>query len=105
MTGQTGLVSMPDARFAPEGTWRSGYSFLRPYQALWSNITVFPWFEGSFRFTRIYHVPAFPDRPDADYGDYRDKSFDAKVLLLPERGPWPAIALGAQDALGGTGVF
>jgi membrane-associated phospholipid phosphatase len=106
VTGQTGLISMPDARFAPEGTWRSGFSFLRPYEALWSNITVFPWFEGSFRFTRIYHVPAFPeDRPDTDYGDYRDKSFDAKILLLPERGPWPAVALGAQDAAGGTGIF
>jgi Exopolysaccharide biosynthesis protein YbjH len=105
VTGQTGLISMPDARFAPEGTWRSGFSFLRPYEALWSNITVFPWFEGSFRFTRIYDVPAFPDRPDTDFGDYRDKSFDAKVLLLPERGPWPAVALGVQDALGGTGIF
>ena len=25
---------MPDARFAPEGTWRSGFSFLRPYETL-----------------------------------------------------------------------
>ena len=96
---------MPDARFAPEGTWRSGVSFLRPYTAFWSNITAFSWLEGSFRFTRIYDVPAFEDRPDTDYGDYRDKAFDTKVLLLPERGPWPAIALGAQDALGGTGIF
>jgi membrane-associated phospholipid phosphatase len=106
VTGQTGLISMPDARFMPEGTWRTGFSFLRPYEAIWSNIAVFPWFEGSFRFTRIYHVPGFPeDRPGASYGDYRDKSFDAKVLLLPERGPWPAVAFGAQDALGGTGIF
>ncbi|HSA90258.1 MAG TPA: YjbH domain-containing protein [Burkholderiales bacterium] len=105
VTGQTGLISMPDARFAPEGTWRSGFSFLRPYEALWSNITVLPWFEGSFRFTRIYDVPAFSDERAADYGDYRDKSFDAKVLLLPERGPWPAVVFGAQDALGGTGIF
>ncbi|HZM34853.1 MAG TPA: YjbH domain-containing protein [Burkholderiales bacterium] len=106
VSGQTGLISMPDARFAPEGTWRSGFSFLRPYEALWSNVTVFPWLEGSFRFTRIYDVQAFPDRPDAaDYGDYRDKSFDAKVLLLPERGLWPAIALGAQDAFEGTSIF
>ncbi len=96
---------MPDARFAPEGTWRSGISFLRPYEALWSNVTVFPWFEGSFRYTRIYHVPAFTDRPDADFGDYRDKSFDAKLRLLPERGWWPAIAIGMQDVAGGTGLF
>jgi len=106
VSGQGGLISMPDARFAPEGTWRSGFSFLRPYETLWSSIAVFPWLEGSFRFTRIYHVPGFPEeRADADYGDFRDKSFDAKVLLLPERGIWPAVAFGAQDVVGGTGIF
>ena len=107
VSGQAGLISMPDARFAPEGTWRSGVSFLRPYESLWSNVTVFPWFEGSFRFTRIYHVPGFPDdgRPGVDYGDYKDKSFDAKVRLLPERGWWPAVAFGMQDIAGGTGLF
>src|SRR5687767_13821254 len=105
VTGQTGLISMPDARFAPVGTWRSGFSYLRPYEALWSNITVFPWLEGSFRFTRIYDVPAFPGRPETDYGDYRDKSFDLKALLLPERGWWPAVGIGMQDIAGGTGVF
>jgi len=106
VSGQTGLISMPDARFAPVGTWRSGFSFLRPYETFWSSLTVFPWLEGSFRFTRIYHVPAFPEeRTDTDYGDYRDKSFDAKALLLPERGPWPAVAFGVQDVVGGTGIF
>src|SRR5437764_1208609 len=86
VTGQGGLISMPDARFAPEGTWRTGYSSLRPYNALWSSVTVFPWFEPSFRFTRIWHVPGF--NPDdnttfgANYGEYKDKTFDAKVRLL-----------------------
>jgi membrane-associated phospholipid phosphatase len=106
VSGQAGLISMPDARFAPVGTLRTGFSFLRPYEALWTNITMFPWLEGSFRFTRIYHVPAFPeDRPDTDYGDFRDKSFDAKIQLLPERGWWPAVAFGMQDVAGGTGLF
>lgn len=105
VSGQTGLISMPDARFAPEGTWRSGFSFLRPYETLWSGVTFFPWAEGSFRYTRIYHVPAFVDRPDTDFGDYRDKSFDAKVRLLPEGGWWPAVAIGMQDVAGGTGLF
>ncbi|MGH8706011.1 MAG: YjbH domain-containing protein, partial [Burkholderiales bacterium] len=104
-SGQAGLISMPDARFAPEGTWRTGFSFLRPYETLWSNVTVFPWLETSFRYTRIYHVPGFVDRPDTDFGDFRDKSFDAKLRLLPERGIWPAVAFGVQDAGGGTGVF
>ncbi len=105
MSGQTGLISMPDARFAPEGNWRTGFSFLRPYETIWSNIGVFPWFEGSFRFTRIYHVPAFNDERAATYGDYKDKSFDAKLRLLPERNWWPAVAVGMQDIAGGTGLF
>ena len=99
------MLFMPDARIAPGGTWRSGLSFMRPYQAIWSSVAVFPWLEGSFRYTRIYGVPGFPDRPGTDYGDFKDKSFDAKLLLLPERGAWPALAFGVQDVGGGTGLF
>lgn len=101
---------MPDARFAPEGSWRTGISLLRPYQTIWSSVTLFPWFEGSFRYTRIYHVPGFEPTEDdpefgAEFGDFRDKSFDAKLQLLPERRWWPAVAIGAHDVAGGTGLF
>lgn len=105
VTGQTGLVGMPDARFPPDGTWRAGYSFLRPYHALWSSITAMPWFEGSFRYTRIQYVEGFPNRPGTDYGDYKDKTFDAKLRVLPERGLRPQLAVGGQDVGGGTGLF
>ncbi len=106
MRGQAGLLSMPDARFAPEGSWRTGYSYLKPYSGVWSSITMFPWLEGSFRYTRIAGVKGFPDSQFEDkYGSYKDKSFDAKVLLLPERGWAPALALGMQDVGGGTGLF
>jgi membrane-associated phospholipid phosphatase len=104
-TGQTGLIAMPDARLAPDGTWRTGYAYLRPYHALWSSLTAMPWLEGSFRYTRIEHVPGFPDRPDTSYGDYKDKTFDLKLRVLDERAIWPQIALGAQDVGGGTGIF
>src|SRR5258707_991071 len=101
---------MPDARFAPEGTWRTGLSYLRPYETLWSGITTFPWMENSLRYTRVFHVPGFSQEPQnpnygTGYGDYKDKSFDTKVRLLPERGWFPAIALGAQDVGGRTGIF
>ena len=108
-TGQTGLVSMPDARFAPDGTWRTGMSYLKPYQSLWSGLTAMPWLEGSFRFTRIMYVPAFSGTPTdpnygKDYGDYKDKQFDLKLRAFPERGWMPQIALGVQDVMG-TGLF
>jgi len=41
---------------APDGTWRTGYSFQRPYHAMWMSLTAMPWLEGSFRFTRIQYV-------------------------------------------------
>ena len=103
-TGQSGLLNMPDARIAPEGTWRTGISFMRPYQTIWSSLAVFPWLEGTFRYTRIMHVPGFAPGPGIDYGDYKDKSFDLKLQLLPERGIWPSVAFGTQD-FQGTAIF
>ncbi len=103
-SGQTGLISMPDARLAPDGTWRTGLSYLKPYQAIWSSLTIMPFLEGSFRYTRIMYVPGFPGVPGEDYGDFKDKEFDLKLRVLPERGWWPQVALGVQD-LEGTGVF
>jgi len=105
ITGQTGLLSMPDARLAPDGTWRTGYSFMRPYHALWASLTAMPWMEASFRFTRIQYVQGFPNRPDTDYGDYKDKAFDLKLRALDEREFWPQIVVGAQDIGGGTGLY
>jgi hypothetical protein len=97
---------MPDARFAPEGSWRSGYSYLKPYSAFWSSISMFPWLETSFRYTRIGYVPGFTDQSyGGGYGSYKDKSFDAKLRLLPEGSWWPALVLGVEDVGGGTGIF
>ncbi|HUF21658.1 MAG TPA: YjbH domain-containing protein [Burkholderiales bacterium] len=105
LTGQTGLIYMPDARIDPDGTWRSGFSYADPYSTIWTSVTALPRFEGSFRYTTIKGVPGFPDRPDADYGDYKDKAFDFKLLAFDE-GRWtPSLALGAQDVGDGTGIF
>jgi len=103
-TGQTGLINMPDARIAPEGTLRFGYGFAEPYPALWTSITMLPRLELSARYTRIMGVPAFPNNPTADFGDYKDKTFDGKFVLF-EEGSWiPQIAIGAQDFMG-TRIF
>jgi membrane-associated phospholipid phosphatase len=102
--GQTGLVNMPDARVAPEGTLRFGYSFAEPYPSWWTSVTILPGLEGSLRFTRIMHVPGFPGRLDADYGDYKDKSADVKYVLFDEKERWPQLAIGGQD-MGGTNLF
>lgn len=104
LTGQTGLIYMPDARLDPDGTWRTGYSRAEPYGAVWISLTALPRFEGSLRYTEINGVPGFGSQPNTDYGDFKDKAFDAKFLLIGEDGFWPAVVLGGQD-LFGTEVF
>ena len=98
LTGQSGLIQTPDARLQPEGVWRFGISNSDPYFAGWSSLSVFPRFEFSGRFTRIDDVPGFA--ADTDYGDYKDKAFDAKVLLRREGAYLPGVAIGAQDFTG-----
>ena len=105
MTGQTGLIFMPDARIDPDGTLRSGYSFTDPYRAIWTSLSAMPRFEASFRYTEINGVPGFPDRPDANYGDYKDKAFDFKLIIAEEDRWWPALGIGVQDIGEGTGIF
>ena len=101
--GQTGLINMPDARVAPDGTLRFGYSFAEPYPTLWTSVTMLPRLELSARYTRIMGVPGFTS-PGTDYGDYKDKAFDGKLVLF-EEGSWlPQLAIGAQDFMG-TRIF
>lgn len=104
ITGQTGLISMPDARLAPDGTWRTGLSLMRPYGAIWTSVTMLPWLETSGRFTRIFNVPGFPPGPNIDYGDFKDKSFDVKLRVFDETETRPSLVIGGQDLMG-TQVF
>lgn len=103
--GPTGLINMPDARTALDGTWRIGMSFADPYVTFWSSATVLPRVEFNGAVTRIMHVPGFADtKTFSDYGDYKDKTTGAKLILLPESESLPALAVGAQDFVG-TSLF
>ena len=102
--GQTGLINMPDARIEAEGSLRFGVSHMQPYSALWASVSFFSWLEMSGRYTEIDDVEAFTNRPDADFGDYKDKAFDTKLRLLKESRYFPQVTIGAQDFLG-TKVF
>ena len=97
--GQTGLIYMPDARIADEGTLRFGASNNRPYAVLWSSVTFLPRLELSARFTKYDGVPG-GSTTDPAFGDYRDKAFDAKGVLLKESRYLPQLSLGAQDFTG-----
>lgn len=96
-SGQTGLVNMPNAHIEDDGVWRMGFSRLAPYSILWSSITALPRVELSARFTSIDDVAGFAS---GNYGDYKDKAFDAKVQLFDEGDYTPALSLGYMDAIG-----
>jgi hypothetical protein len=100
-TGQTGLINMPDARVADDGTFRLGASYFRPYETFWSSVTFLPRLELSGRYTVIRGLSGGLGQ---GFGDYKDKAFDAKGVVLEEGRWWPNLALGAQDFTG-TGVF
>ena len=88
---------MPDARVAPDGTWRFGVSDADPYFSVWSSVAFFPRLEVSGRYVRIDAVPGFAD---PTLGDYGDKAFDAKAVLWEESQWLPALAVGTQDYVG-----
>lgn len=97
--GQTGLINAADSRIEEEGVWRIGYSRLKPYSALWSSVSLLSRLELSARYTQIHGVTAFA-QSDTNYGDYKDKAFDAKALLWRESKYLPQVTFGAQDFLG-----
>ncbi len=98
LIGQSGLIHMPDGRIAPDGTMRFGISQDEPYTALWGSVTFLPRVELSARYTEINGVPGFEN--NSDYGDYKDKAFDAKLLLWRESTWLPSVSAGVQDYLG-----
>jgi hypothetical protein len=97
MIGQTGVINMPDGRIAKDGVWRFGGSLFDPYWTLWTSLSIFSRVEISGRYTEIQNVPS---GLGDDFGDFKDKAFDAKGILLPETDLFPSVALGAQDIHG-----
>jgi len=102
LIGQTGLINMPDARIEEDGILRLGVSNNDPYLTIWSSVTMLPRLELSGRYTVINDYPAVDVGPE--YGDVKDKAFDAKLLLLRESHYIPDISIGTQDFLG-TKIF
>ena len=100
-TGQTGLINMPDARVEKDGTLRFGAGYFRPYLPIWSSITLLPRLELSGRYTIVRGLSSGLGQ---GFGDYKDKAFDVKAVLLEEDEWWPSLAVGSQDFTG-TGVF
>lgn len=105
INGETGYINMPSGRIEPDGTFRMGYSFARPYASLWSSITLLPRVELYARYTRIMGIPGFNTTNSAyglGYGDYKDKVASGKLLLLEEDWHTPSLVFGINDVQGTT---
>ena len=105
LNGETGYINMPSGRIDPDGTFRMGYSFAKPYSSFWSSISFLPRVELSARYTRIMSgAIGLNDPLWQGYGDYKDKVASGKVLLLKEDRNTPSLAFGINDVVG-TGLF
>lgn len=99
--GGVGLMQVPSARMAPQGSMSAGWNRTQPYRRYTVFFQPTSWFEGGFRYVEV------ENREFVAAGDGRanlDKGADIKLRLLDETRYWPDLALGFRD-LGGTTLF
>jgi len=95
--GTVGLVEMPSARMAQDGTLLFGASFFDDNQRYILGFQALPWLEADFRYAGLTNF-------DPHYPVYFDRSFALKARLLQESEYLPAVAVGINDLVG-TGIF
>jgi hypothetical protein len=115
--GGIGLINMRTARFAPDGQYEIGASFVEPYRRYYMTWQILPRMEITFRYTDVTNVinggTAFPQSQGEFFKDilgltggstYLDRAFDFKFRIWDEGPIIPAFAVGLQDTIG-TGLF
>jgi hypothetical protein len=95
--GSPGIIEMPSARMAPDGTLAIGGSYLRNIQHYNFSFQALPWLETNFRYAGLSHF-------NSEYPVYYDRSFAIKARLWDETDIFPAMALGITDIIG-TGIY
>lgn len=101
--GTVGLLQMPSARMAEEGTISITASRVEPYSRYSFIYQPFEWLEAGFRYSIITNRQ-FGRFDFSGDRKYQDKSVDLKVRLLDETAYVPEVAMGLRD-IGGTGLF
>ena len=99
--GYSGYWDMPSAQVLPDWHFRLGGAYTDPYYYVNMSVGLFDRLEINGRMTGIHGQTT---SLGADYGDYKDKAIDVKLLLLREGEFWPALSIGAND-IQGTGLF
>ena len=95
--GSPGLIDMPTARMAPDGTFSVGASFFKNTQHYNFDFQALPWLNANFKYSGITHY-------DSYFPVYWDRSLGLTARLLKETKTLPSIAIGLRDLVG-TGVY
>ena len=90
--GSTGLIDIPTARMAADGTLTTTAAIQSRTNAYAITYQATPWLEATFRYTGFNRF------------FYYDRNYEAKVRLLREQDYLPQVAVGVRDMVG-TGVF
>jgi hypothetical protein len=95
---------MPTARSLSAGTIAFAWTDNKPYQR--GSILAYPfdWFEASYQYADMENALYSNVLSFSGTQTYKDKSFDAKFIILKERQNLPALAVGLRD-LAGSGYF
>lgn len=115
--GGIGLITMRTARFASDGQYEIGASFVEPYRRYYMTWQILPRMEITFRYTdvtnKINGGPVLEQSQGDFFKDilglkggstYLDRAFDFKFRIWDEGPIIPAFAIGLQDTIG-TGLF
>ena len=115
--GGIGLLQTRTARFAKDGQYEIGASYVNPHRRYYMNWQILSWLEVVFRYSDIRNsANGLVSRPSSEkefWSDifhlrnnrsFLDRSFDFKFKLMNEGKYRPALAVGLQDAIG-TGVW
>ncbi len=115
--GGIGLLQIRTARFAPDGQFEIGASFVNPYRRYYMTWQILPWLEATFRYTDTTNLPIggspIPQTQGRFFKDILnlrgggtnlDRGADLKFRLFKEGDVFPEVAVGLQDFIG-TGLF
>lgn len=98
----TGLWDMPSARVLPDWHVRAYVSDSGPYRSFGGAVGLFDRLEIHGRITEVGTRPGF--EIDEGFGDFKDRSLGARLVLMREDEWLPQLAVGLYD-IEGTGIF
>ena len=98
--GLPGLIDMPTAEPAPDGTLALTYGYVGGANRGSLSFQLAPRLSGTFRYTGIQDF----DHPASVDGIYYDRSFDIRFQIFTETDWRPSVVIGLQDFIG-TGIY